>query len=437
MSDASVPEFPKIVILSHHPMSTESAAGLAIRSFFKGWKLDQLVHLFTPTVRWGAPDFDSCNDFRRVSWSGGISQVVESHSSQSQRASIFAPMLKRIASLRSVQKALVPLRETYLTRPYYAKAIQNELAEIAPDVVYVMANSLYLAKAACVACENLDIPMCVHIVDDVDSESANKNGKRTRKGLETEKWFQRLVDYASTHIGISPQMAEEFENRYGHEWTWFTTLTDSYGYDPQPKKSKPGSPIEFVFAGNLSFDRWREVCELGHAIKQLRQHGRPATLTVYGSPTHLKLYGNQLREAEVDVRQWVPVDELGSIFHNADVLVHVESSHDPEMRHAIRLSLSTKISQYMMAGRPILAIGPAELASIKFVKDSNVGMTHDISSGTSLFELIQTLVSQPELLQQLGRNGREKAMKVFEGDAQRERFRQLIRDTIEIHRQNR
>lgn len=426
-------EYPKIVILSHHPMSTDSAAGLAIRSFFKGWDQERLTHIFTPTVRWGHPDFEACKDYRRVKWSGRVIPVAGERSTEQTSSAIGGSLVKRLAGLRSVQKAFLPLRAAWLTRTQYAKGIQNELAEIAPDVVYVMANSLYLAKATCIACENLDIPVCVHVVDDIVAESVAGNKKSKRRGIETEKWFKRLAQFATTHIGISPQMAAEYTGRYGCDWSWFTTLTDPDGYDPSPRKAMPEEPVKFVFAGNLSYNRWREVCQLGVALRQLRVEGILAELIVYGSPAHFKLYGNELRAAGVEFREWVPVDELGSVFHNADVLVHVESCHDPKMRQAIRLSLSTKISQYMMAGRPIIAIGPSELASIQFIRDSNAGVIFDVEKSDDLIGCIRNMICERSRLERLGANGRILAMSVFEGESQRKRFRQLILETIQKH----
>lgn len=416
-------------------MSTDSAAGLAIRSFFKDWDQERLTHVFTPTVRWGHPDFSVCNDYRRVTWSGRVIRVAESQTLAPPSSSIQGSLLKRVAGLRSVQKAILPLRASWLTRKRYAQRIQNELAKIAPDVVYVMANSLYLAKAACIACENLDIPVCMHVVDDIDAESVVENIKRTRRGLETQKWLQRLATYASSHIGISPQMAAEYKRRYGQDWTWFTTLTDSDDYAPEPRNVEPGSPVEFVFAGNLSYDRWREIGSLGLALKQLGEQGVSAKLTVYGSPAHFTLYASKLQIEGVELREWVPVDELATVFQNADVLVHVESHQDLEMRQAIRLSLSTKISQYMMAGRPILGIGPSELASIQFIQNSSAGVVFDVESSDRLTDVILSMISDRSRLEQLGANGREKAMAVFAGESQRKRFRQLIRETVQKHRQ--
>ena len=416
-------------------MSTDSAVGLAIRSFFKDWDQERLVHIFTPTVRWGKPDFEICKDYRRANWLGRMIPVVADRSSGQPSSAIGASLVKRLAGLRRVQKTLLPLREAWLTRPQYAEGLQNELARIAPDVVYVMANSLYLAKAACIACENLDIPVCMHVVDDIVTESTTGARIHKRRGRETEKWIKRLVAYASTHIAISPQMAEEFGRRYGNDWTWFTTLTDPDGYLSQPRNIPPNAPVQFVYAGNLSYGRWLEICQLGLAIRELGANRISAKLTVYGSPAHIRLYGSKLQNAGIEIREWVPVDELGGVFHNADVLVHVESSHDPDIRRAIRLSLSTKISQYMMAGRPILGIGPSELASMQFIRDSNAGVVFDFEKSEDLLESIRNMICKRSHLEQLGANGREKAMAVFEGESQRKRFRQIIRETVQKHRQ--
>ena len=59
----------------------------------------------------------------------------------------------------------------------------------------------------------------------------------------------------------------------------------------------------------------------------------------------------------------VPASEVEKIQKDADMLVHVESFHD-ENRYFIKHSFSTKLVDYFKMARPILAIGPSDVASI-------------------------------------------------------------------------
>ncbi len=90
----------------------------------------------------------------------------------------------------------------------------------------------------------------------------------------------------------------------------------------------------------------------------------------------------------------------------------------------------------MMAGRPIFAMGPSELASIQFVRDSNAGVIFDVEKSDDLVGCIRNMICERSRLVQLGANGRQLAMSVFEGESQRKRFRELICDTVTGHQQS-
>ena len=66
--------------------------------------------------------------------------------------------------------------------------------------------------------------------------------------------------------------------------------------------------------------------------------------------------------------------ELARRLTQADFLIHAESF---ERRYVelTRLSISTKLPEYLSSGTCLLACGPAELASIRLVKDNCLGVT--------------------------------------------------------------
>ena len=54
-------------------------------------------------------------------------------------------------------------------------------------------------------------------------------------------------------------------------------------------------------------------------------------------------------------------------------MVHVEA-FDKKNRKITRLSLSTKISEYVASGAKVLAIGPAEVGSMRCLADRQLGL---------------------------------------------------------------
>ena len=69
-------------------------------------------------------------------------------------------------------------------------------------------------------------------------------------------------------------------------------------------------------------------------------------------------------------------DELKQVLEKSDILVHVESFETSDISN-VRHSISTKIADYLSSSRLILAVGPDELASIKYLKDNNAAIVID------------------------------------------------------------
>jgi hypothetical protein len=68
---------------------------------------------------------------------------------------------------------------------------------------------------------------------------------------------------------------------------------------------------------------------------------------------------------------------------------------DKVNRKLTRLSLSTKIPEYLASGRCIFVAGPPEVGSIRYIQDHEAGMV--VTDMDALRENLDTLISNPEL----------------------------------------
>ena len=409
-----------------------------MRSFFLGWDRGRLSQIYAPFMTSGNPDYEICDDFRRLHWNGRVQRLPSSPATETQQPTGAARRwVGALKHFRFVQRAGTPLRNWWLGRSRYAQGLQDELQSIRPDVVYAFLNNMPVTKATALACEGLDIPLCVYIGDDFVKGFRKNNAPSARRQPSAEYWLQRAVDHATGHMAVGPHMAKEYSRRYGGDWKWFAALAEADDYDPAPRCNTADKPIRIVYAGNLTFNRWEMLRRLGLALKQLHDEGIRSELSIYSSPAQVELYRNKLNIPPVVTLQgWVPPQQLPRIFHDADILVHCESFADEEVSEAIKWSLSTKISQYMMAGRCILAIGPAKLASIKFVKENDAGIVIETQDARVLLESLRGALKDREKIARTGQVGREKAMELFEGKVQREKFRQVLADAIDKHRES-
>lgn len=88
----------------------------------------------------------------------------------------------------------------------------------------------------------------------------------------------------------------------------------------------------------------------------------------------------------------------------ADCLLHLES-FAPSFRRMGRLSLSTKLPLYLASGRPILAWGPSDQASIRYLRDGECAVVVEREDGRGLVEALYSLSRDDALRTRVGGNG--------------------------------
>jgi hypothetical protein len=314
-----------------------------------------------------------------------------------------------------------------------ARALAKELAELRPEVVYGYVGNYPLTRSVVSACRTLGLPLYLHVTDDFASSLYRGRPLASKLVPASERWFRRAVQQADGLAAISPFMAREFSGRYGGDWTWFTTLVDAAVHDPTPPP--PHEKIRLVYAGGLGLERWRALSALGHILARRNGSGEIRTeLSIYCPSEEAARQRGALEEAAgVEVRGWVSPEHLPDILHGADLLLHVESS-DPALVEYTRLSFSTKLSQYLMAGRCIVGLGPARVESLSFLNRIGAGVHLDPADCLEEREELEQVLTQEEARLRKGRAGRKWAEDQLEVRAGRDRFLAELLDAIRRHR---
>jgi hypothetical protein len=96
------------------------------------------------------------------------------------------------------------------------------------------------------------------------------------------------------------------------------------------------------------------------------------------------------------------------------------------MKYKTRLSISTKIPEYLASGKPILAVGPDDISSIRYLK--RLGISYIINSldETSIKNELMKILNEKYMHRDIGLKG----IKIAKDDHSIEKNRKLIRDNL-------
>lgn len=433
-------QFPRVLMINGGPPHQGTATGLTLLSLFRGWPSDHLACLHASDVA-SAPGV--CRHSLRLSWSnlgllkegfrllglelptgGSLLAATARPAAAARGGGVGLQMewrqLAKRAALGFARDVEAVQLFGYTTPP----KMLGVLDDFRPQVIYTMLGSNGMLKLVSDMQRRFEIPIVPHIMDDWP-ETLYRN-TLLRPVLRTMmRWRWRSVLAKSpVRMAISDSMAVEYERRYGGHFEAFMNVVEPECLVASPVPERPGE-LRFVYIGGLHLGRAEVLRGIGRALAAARGSSRQGILLIYtqdpSSPE-----GTSLRDAPgLRLLGSLAPQEVPAAMRDADVLVHVES-FERDLRRYTRYSLSTKIPEYLAAGRPILAVGPPEVASIRYVEALGCGITVGSLDASQLKAGLEPLLDLPQRRRELGARGRLAAIEKHHAVLTRERFRRLL-----------
>ena len=366
-------DLPKVLIISSSTFSKTTNNGKTLSSFFYGYPKENIAQV-SYTLGKGNPEV--CTSYYVIS----ISDVKNGRLGQDM--SSYCCDLREEKKAPKQKSALERIFHYFSAKRYpFAVNKKNEVWKKAdfsgtltwiknfdPDIVFFQGFSMeYGYWFALRVCEEFELPLILELTDDYTENlyKLSPIGRKCNKSYV--EYLAKGISYADKTIVISPKMEEEYRKRFGGQIEVMMNsvfLSDVQDFEERDKN-------DYIYAGNVLLNRWKVLINFAKALKKSNEK---AVLSIYTpdvpSDKILKqfkkqsniVYGGSLSKEELEKR----MKKCGSV-------VHVEA-FDKLNKKITRLSLSTKISEYMNSGALICAIGPEDISSIEYLSKNNVAL---------------------------------------------------------------
>lgn len=205
-----------------------------------------------------------------------------------------------------------------------------------------------------------------------------------------------LFSKTSRLVGISPELCQRYSQAFG-----VPTQVHMTGAQMAPVVGEPHTgDLVFSYIGGLRPFRQEPLAQLAQALGQWnREHGTNHRLRVYTSEKEQAILAPLEKEPTIELRGFVTADALMQAYREADFLIHVESFRR-ETVDLTKYSLSTKIADALASGIPLVAYGPAQLASIAHLQRNQCAFV--ATDPAQLGQLLtQAIADQPRRTQVL------------------------------------
>lgn len=264
------------------------------------------------------------------------------------------------------------LRGVFYTLPCRVSSENlRKVREFKPDVIYTLAENIRVIKFAIKLSKKLGIPIVYHGMDDWKETAFTKAKylKPFRSILYSQ--FEKLHKHSVENIAIGEKMAEYYSKTYGTPYTYACNCIQEYNDEPYVPNT---DSMTIVFSGGLHLHRGDVLQEVAGVIEELNGEGCHISMKILAPSNHLLGYKGAFEKfphTECRAYGFPQTDKMEQL-KAADVLLHAEASGSSDVQYA-KYSFSTKLPEYFAIGRCVLAYGPKELGSIKYVEDHNCG----------------------------------------------------------------
>jgi hypothetical protein len=225
-------------------------------------------------------------------------------------------------------------------------------------------------------------------------------------GYRIYRFFQRrdlkkTARRCSAFFAISPKMKAECDGFFGIESVLLTKPIEPCVDAWVPYT--PGDPVRMLYTGNLLYGRLSTLYLLSDALEIVNADGVRLVLDVYTTTDLTEAETGPLDDA-VRVHPAVPQGKVLVIQRQADVLLFMEDvvgSH----RNVARLSFSTKITDYLAAGRAVFAVAGPDVAPLEYLKAEDAALC--ASSREEIARQLMRMAADPSVIVDYGRRAFE------------------------------
>lgn len=386
----------RVLVVSHNVFSDTENMGKTLISYFKDFGEKELAQFY---IHSEIPTSDICKNYYRVTDKEVIKSIFgfktgrvlnENDIQKSRKTSRTdsGTEAKLYQKARKRTPLIYILRNLWWKLGHWKnKQLKTWLDNFNPECVFfVSGDYAFMYDIALKIAESRNIPLYVSCMDDYYFNNKNEN---SFLGRYQYKRFIKSVNitmhYAAVIFCICEKMTDDYGKRFNKHCV---TLHTSSSFS-EPIHHEKTQKISYI--GGLGYDRFKQLVKVGKTLKDMQLTVNH--IDVYSSETRDEIIRYLTTENGITFHGSIPADEVKKVMAESLAVIHTES-FDENIKNSVRYSVSTKIADSLMSGTCILAYGPKEIASIKYLSDNNAAIC--ITSEKDLKSGLFKLISSPE-----------------------------------------
>lgn len=276
-----------------------------------------------------------------------------------------------------------------------------------PDIIYFRpVDSEVLFEVTSRILAKINKPLVIHMMDDWPKHLMLTDETRF---VNLDASLRKLIEKSILRLSICKEMSIEYEERYGGKWFPLANGVELIDYPTKkwlPKTNSKTKPFIIRYMGgladNMTFSSVKDIAKIVSSLKK----NYNIRFEIYTMDWYLKK-----AKQEIGIISGVYIEKLvedswyNQLLTSADALV-IAYNFDEISISYVGLSLANKMPECLASGTPLLAYGPAKVATINFLKNAKCSLVVDKRSNNELLNAIKKLVSDQNYCKDLSEKAR-------------------------------
>lgn len=404
--------YPRVLLFGHS-FNNYTSMGITLTNLFADWPKDKVA------VWADGIDPALCDDIRPCALYLGCMKQPSNKDSTKKRFTIKDKCREILRVL--YHKTGIPelIANTTIDERELAKA-----KDFNPEIVFCALGSDQAMKR----CENLmdrlvNAKLVLYIVDDWVNTKINTRYFASVWRRKYNKDFRHIMERASGLLSICQYMTDEYKRMYEKTYYPFHNPVDLEEWQSLHVEPKYATGIvSILYVGKINNDTLPCLQDLAKAVEELNAEGESFVFDIY-SPD----YADKacLFEKQKYVHAYPPVahEDIPKLMKSYSSLF-LPLGFSKQSRAYVRLSMPTKLTEYLASGKPIILYCPEEIALAKYLADKDCAIMCATSKPMVLKESI-TKLQDENLYEHLVKNSLSLAAE-HDIHVVRERFRKTL-----------
>lgn len=354
-------DVPKVLLLDFSFDNT-TGMGVTLTNLFGDWPAER-IGVMSDRVNTAL-----CNVIRPCSTYIGIAKPLRGNRSISQgesapRDSRMRERVKRVYHRLGIDELIF--------HPFIHPDNVEALQRFSPDIIFCGLGNLNRMKV-CVRIHELlpNASIVLYIVDDwVNSRVAEKWPPFFWK-RRYDKAFQKILSFSSGNLSICEEMSRAYKERYGVDFFPFHNPVDvPYWMSLTPPLKYGTDTVSVLYVGKINVDTEDCLLDCCQAVEELNCEGKRIRFDVY-SPDYRLKFDLFDRFEHCSLFPPVPHESIPELTKSYSALL-LTLGFSPHSIKYVKLSMPTKLSEYLASGLPTILYCPDKIALYHYVHEND------------------------------------------------------------------